>query len=750
MKKIYSFLTAILLLGKINAQAPLPTSENFTGFTGTFVQPGWTFNNAFGTAFTYATGQSGVAGRLDATNDYVEVFTAAQIGTITYYLKGQSSNGTFLGTFKLRESTNGTTWNDLTVLVDAQISGSAFTQYSATPAPASRYIRFEFTNKISGYNIAIDEINMAAGVPVAQDINVKQGTNTILSGGTTSIFSSPVSTPTNVNFILENIGLATLNVSSIVFTGSAATDFTVSNPATPFSVGAQANSPITVVFTPSVSGTRQAIMTINSDDPDEAAYVINLYGVGGTLASEPVSQGSNLSFTNIKSYRATVNFTAASPAPDGYLILRKNSSSPITDVPVDGVEYKKGDLLGSSKVVYSADVNSFALFNVYANSTYQIAVYAYNGNGTFTNYNTASPLSGSFTSSVSMMPPTEYSGISPQNANFVSQLSAHVNPHTAIFYSNYDETMVRMFEARDTANAKRAITCAYSGHNEVYNEPFDWTNQDFSREHTFCHSWMPTFPADNPEKPEYNDQHNLYPVRFTDVNSERSNYPLGDVITVQNAYLQAVSGQNANGNKVYEPRDQQKGNAARAIFYMCIAYYTTSANWHLPSTITTTAGTLSYTQDQNVLKAWHYQDLPDNYEISRNDFIDSIQGNRNPFIDSVDWVCYIDFTNMTLIPNATAPCNQVSVKETYNLDFDFELFPNPAKSNFSVLLKSDKSEDYTIRVRDISGREVYSSIEYGKVGKSYFYFSDMQAEAGVYFVELSHGDKKLVKKLVIQ
>ena len=214
--------------------------------------------------------------------------------------------------------------------------------------------------------------------------------------------------------------------------------------------------------------------------------------------------------------------------------------------------------------------------------------------------------------------------------------------------------------------------------------------------------------------------------------------------------MQAVSGQNANGNKVYEPRDQQKGNAARAIFYVCIAYYTTSANWHLPSTITTTAGPLSYTQDQNVLKAWHYQDLPDNYEIARNDFIDSIQGNRNPFIDSVDWVCYIDFTNMTLIPNATAPCNSVSVKELYDLDFDFELFPNPAKNNFSVLLKSDKAEDYSVRVIDLSGRQVYSKMEYGKVGKSYFYFSDMQADAGVYFVELSHGDKKLVKKLIIQ
>ncbi len=82
---------------------------------------------------------------------------------------------------------------------------------------------------------------------------------------------------------------------------------------------------------------------------------INLNGIGGNLATEPTSQASILTFSNIKSYRASSAFNVASGNPDGYLILKKQSSSAITDVPVDGVWYKVGDAIGSSKVIYTGN-----------------------------------------------------------------------------------------------------------------------------------------------------------------------------------------------------------------------------------------------------------------------------------------------------------------------------------------------------------------------------------------------------------
>ena len=47
-----------------------------------------------------------------------------------------------------------------------------------------------------------------------------------------------------------------------------------------------------------------------------------------------------------------------------------------------------------------------------------------------------------------------------------------------------------------------------------------------------------------------------------------------------------------------------------------------------------------------ILKNWHFQDPPDSWEIARNDFIDSLQNNRNPFIDSIDYVCFVNFSNI--------------------------------------------------------------------------------------------------------
>ena len=85
--------------------------------------------------------------------------------------------------------------------------------------------------------------------------------------------------------------------------------------------------------------------------------------------------------------------------------------------------------------------------------------------------------------------------------------------------------MMNQFEIRDTTAGQSYVVCAYSGERKVFNDPFDWTATGYSREHTYSHSWMPTFPCDSPEKPEYNDQHNLWPTNLQQANTPRSNLP---------------------------------------------------------------------------------------------------------------------------------------------------------------------------------------------------------------------------------
>jgi hypothetical protein len=171
----------------------------------------------------------------------------------------------------------------------------------------------------------------------------------------------------------------------------------------------------------------------------------------------------------------------------------------------------------------------------------------------------------------------------------------------------------------------------------------------------------------------------------------RSNYPLGKVVTVTQSYLGCKYGQDANGNTVFEPRDEQKGDAARAMMYETVCYTTVGGySWSLPTS-----------QNQAILKQWHFNDLPSNYEISRNDYIDSLQGNRNPFVDSVDFVCFINFSNMTY----DAIACQASVDEL--LTSNFIVYPNPAKNELNLHVDGTTISAYEII--DIQGRVVLAS-----------------------------------------
>jgi hypothetical protein len=269
---------------------------------------------------------------------------------------------------------------------------------------------------------------------------------------------------------------------------------------------------------------------------------------------------------------------------------------------------------------------------------------------------------------------------------------------------------------------------------------------------------MPTNPADNPEKPEYNDQHNLYPTKQVNVNAVRSNYPLGEVVgTPASSYLSCMSGNDVNGNTVFEPRNLHKGNAARAIMYMATAYNGISGNnWKLRNPISVS---IPYGQDQNILKKWHFQDLPDSYERSRNDFLDSLQGNRNPFIDSVRYACYIDFSNMTYIANPTYttgvnfPCyvaSSVGVRENAASHFEYVLAPNPTSGEFYLMIDATVAEKFNLDITDVSGRIVYNRSVDVADGFNNIVINDVKLKSGIYFVNLNYKNEKITRKLIIQ
>lgn len=721
MKRII-YTSILVLLASFNgiSQAILPTSWSFTTTT---LPTGWTESE---TNFYTASGNTPPAKKFDTTGDNLVIYFSSNPGNLTYYLAGNSFSG---GTFTVEESDLGAVWTPLHTHT-APPAGT-YTLYTDVPQSTTRYIRFIYTNKVSG-NIGLDDVAIALGAAgPSQEINVLQGATTILTGGTQTM-NSPVSTMTPTVFTVENQGTVNaLNISSATISGPNAADFAVAS--FPSTVTAGSTGALTVNFTPSVAGTRNAVLTIASNDTDEASYIINLYGIGGNYASEPTSQATNLIFSNIKTYRFTGAFTPATGA-EGYLVLRKKGSA-ITGIPADGTVYQRGDIVGDAQVVFSGNYSNFTPNNIVASETYHFAVFSYNGTGSYRNYNTTAPLTSSVTTPATMMPPTYYNSISTSSPSFVTNLHNLVNPHMMQFYSNYGNLMVKNFAARDTTMDRRVVTCVYSGENKIYTEPFDFTANGYSREHTYCHSWMPTNPAT--ALPEYNDYHHLFPTNQDDVNALRSNYPLGEVVTVQQTYLGAKYGQDANGKTVFEPRDEDKGDAARAMFYETICYTGVSGNlWALPSNISTS---IPYGQDQAVLKQWHFNDLPDGWEIARNDYIDSLQDNRNPFVDSIDFVCFINFSNMTY----DALACQASIEEALNTGFI--VYPNPAKEELSLHVDATTISSYEII--DLRGTVVMKG---NTIDQVLVKINVANLEAGSYIVKAQTPYGLATRSIVIQ
>ena len=114
----------------------------------------------------------------------------------------------------------------------------------------------------------------------------------------------------------------------------------------------------------------------------------------------------------------------------------------------------------------------------------------------------------------------------------------------------------------------------------------------------------------------------------------------------------------ANRN-VFEPQDSDKGDIARALFYMVARYNYLSGsdsdgidqnNPNLGFTQTSIKGPTKTSSTTDIglmgvmtdLLAWHRADPVDEYEIHRNNLLyRNYTNNRNPFIDFPEWVDYI-------------------------------------------------------------------------------------------------------------
>ena len=634
-----------------------------------------------------------------------------QIDNVTFVQSGVFANGS--STVQITDGSN---------TLDVRINGSTDIDGTAVPTGPVTIVALLGQFNANHQLIPRDLNDISPYVAPAREINIKLGGNNVLNNETYVVGNTPSTVLT-----VENTGSEDLTISSVSFSGTNSGDF--STDLNPTVIGAFSSQNFSLNYAASTIGSVSATLTIGNDDDDENPYTINLEAVGtDNLATEPTSNPSALNFTNVKPYTLSGEYTGAVNA-EQYLVLWKNGS-PITESPVDATSYLRGDYIGDAKVAYVGSGTSFTPRGIIANQNYYFKVFAFNGSDDFENYKQDSPAEGQVSSLGSQIG-NYYDGISSSSASLVSDLTDLINPHNYISYFLYKTTIMSQFEVKDTLNGQSYVTCCYSGENKVFNDPFDWSENDFSREHTYAHSWMPTFPCDDPEQEEYADQHNLFPANLPNANTPRSNLPLEDITgSTVFTYLEGSVGYNDNNQLVYEPRESHKGNAARAIMYMATCYNgINGSNWSIPSN-----------QGPVTLRNWHFNDLPDNYEIARHEFIYNLQGNRNPFIDSVDFACFIDFQQMTYDNDL---CENIGLLEI--MENNFSVFPIPAKHEIYAQINGLNISSF--KLANTAGKIL---MEESNLNAPVLKINSTNLSKGTYILSVATDKGSLEKKVIIE
>jgi len=152
-------------------------------------------------------------------------------------------------------------------------------------------------------------------------------------------------------------------------------------------------------------------------------------------SSEPASQPTNMIFSAVTDTTMTVSFTAAAPAPTGYIVLVQAYGAPYpADAPVDGTTYHTGDVVGSSTIIINeGSETSLNVIYLIPGVDYYFDVFSYNiSNGVY-DYLTVNPLEGNQRTTSSGSPSARMSANYPvkstaNNSGEISKTGPFPNP----------------------------------------------------------------------------------------------------------------------------------------------------------------------------------------------------------------------------------------------------------------------------------------------------------------------------------
>jgi hypothetical protein len=252
---------------------------------------------------------------------------------------------------------------------------------------------------------------------------------------------------------------------------------------------------------------------------------------------------------------------------------------------------------------------------------------------------------------------------------------------------SYDSARIYMYGFID--NYGDSIECVYSGYKKKL--VFGTNNVTFPSPIN-CEHTVPQAFFDS-ELPMLSDIYHMFPT-YEQWNNDRANYPFSDINDAQtNKWIYKATSQAGQPssnkdlyseyktNTTFEPREQHKGNLARAVFYFFTMYDPASNDITDVSAI-------------NTLCLWAKNDPPNGREIERNNRIQQYQGNRNPYVDHPEWLM-----QAWGCPDIPAGLRENTVAEP------LKVYPNPAGK--SLFIEIDKKFiGGELVVYSILGREI--------------------------------------------
>lgn len=310
---------------------------------------------------------------------------------------------------------------------------------------------------------------------------------------------------------------------------------------------------------------------------------------------------------------------------------------------------------------------------------------------------------------------------------------------------SYREARQTMYAIVDNRND--TVECVYTGMKR-YLEPnvdaveflyLDGSGISINAEHTFPQS---KGAGSGSAK---TDIHHLFPSRSV-VNSARGSDPFGEIPDNQTAswYINddkqsAIPNNNIDGYTedtgfLFEPREEHKGNVARAMFYFYTMYRSSADSDY-------------FEEQKDVMCQWHFEDPVDQEEWERTYLIAEAQETKpNPFVLDCSlasrFYCSTDPVCETLTDVEILGAEQLS---------QCEIFPNPSTGRFEMDFNLISNSKITIGVYNVDGKIVnYNKINLSK-GKVKVPFKNYLSK-GIFIVKLeieNNLEKTSIKRKVI-